>query len=341
MNMTNIQFTRLPTKLIFVLDSDLLKMLAVFIQQESYWIEHKKIGNDVSFYKPMKEFADIFRKKNLQDVRLMIQTLQSEGFVEILSSKGGKQANYYRINWNKIKAYNDISIPQLINDPMLKTVKRTTKKSVGDSTALYQHIENDSTILYEQDRDLIVRDCTSTIDNIQNINNNSTIDNTTSTKSPLHDAYKDRLDSLLADYANESDYIRALDMYSSVQQEIEYASEHLPMVEIDNYKHQLTEAMTKHESNGWNILLDKITDDMIQTYHISNVHNIKTPSNSQQFTYTINDLLGNVDMYVSNDRWDDIAVKVEKWITHQWENDIISYDHKQATIEKVYNKLAS
>lgn len=339
--MTDIQFTRLPTKLIYILDSDLLKMLAVLIQQESYWIEHKKLGGDGSFYKPMKEFADIFRKKNLQDVRLMLQTLQAEGFIEIIYSNKGKQANYYRICWNKIASYNDKAIPQLIQSPMIRTAKRTSKKSIRDSTALYQQTENNSTTLYQQDRDLIVRDCTTTIDNIQNINNNSTIDNTTSTKSPLHDAYKDRLDSLLADYANESDYIRALDMYSSVQQEIEYASEHLPMVEIDNYKHQLTEAMTKHESNGWNILLDKITDDMIQTYHISNVHNIKTPSNSQQFTYTINDLLGNVDMYVSNDRWDDIAVKVEKWITHQWENDIISYDHKQATIEKVYNKLAS
>ena len=55
--MTDIQFTRLPTKLIYALDSDLLKMLAVLIQQESYWIEHKKIGNDGSFYKPVKEFA--------------------------------------------------------------------------------------------------------------------------------------------------------------------------------------------------------------------------------------------------------------------------------------------
>lgn len=336
-----VQFTRLPTKLIYALDSDLLKMLAILIQQESYWIEHKKIGSDGSFYKPVKEFADIFRKKNLQDVRLMIQTLQSEGFVEILSSKGGKQANYYRINWNKIKAYNDIPIPQLINDPMLKTIKRTTKKSVEDSTALYQQIENDSTISYQQDNSLAVRDCTSTIDNIKNINNNITIDNTTSTKSPLHDAYKDRLDSLLADYTNESDYIRALDMYSSIQKDIEYASEYLPTTEIDNYKHQLTETMIKHESDGWNILLDKITDDMIQTYHISNVRNIKTPSNSQQFAYTINDLLGNVNMYVSNDRWDEIAVKAEKWITHQWENDIISYDHQQEAIEKVYSKLAS
>lgn len=339
--MADIQFTILPTKLIYILDSDLLKMLAVLIQQESYWKEHKKIGSDGSFYKPMKEFADIFRKKNLQDVRLMIQTLQSEGFVEILSSKGGKQANYYRINWNKVEAYNNIPIPQLIQSPMIRTVKRTSKKSVEDNTVLYQQIDDDSTISYQQDNSLIVRDCTTTIDNIQNINNNTTIDNTTSIKSPLHDAYKDRLDSLLSNYTNESDYIRALDMYSSILNDIEYASEHLPMVEIDNYKYQLTEAMTKHESNGWNILLDKITDDMIQTYHISNVHNIKTPSNSQQFAYTINALLGNVDMYVSNDRWNDIAVKAEKWITHQWENDIISYDHQQEAIKKVYNKLAS
>ena len=339
--MADIQFTILPTKLIYILDSDLLKMLAVLIQQESYWKEHKKIGSDGSFYKPMKEFADIFRKKNLQDVRLMIQTLQSEGFVEILSSKGGKQANYYRINWNKVEAYNNIPIPQLIQSPMIRTVKRTSKKSVEDNTVLYQQIDDDSTISYQQDNSLIVRDCTTTIDNIQNINNNTTIDNTTSIKSPLHDAYKDRLDSLLSNYTNESDYIRALDMYSSILNDIEYASEHLPMVEIDNYKYQLTEAMTKHESNGWNILLDKITDDMIQTYHISNVHNIKTPSNSQQFAYTINALLGNVDMYVSNVRWNDIAVKAEKWITHQWENDIISYDHQQEAIKKVYNKLAS
>ena len=63
MEMNEIPFTRLPTKLIFTLDSDLLKMLAILIQQESYWIEHKKIGKDGSFYKPIKEFADSFKEK--------------------------------------------------------------------------------------------------------------------------------------------------------------------------------------------------------------------------------------------------------------------------------------
>lgn len=339
--MADIQFTILPTKLIYTLDSDLLKMLAILIQQESYWKEHKKIGSDGCFYKPVKEFADIFRKKNLQDVRLMLQTLQSEGFIEILSSKGGKQANYYRICWNKIEAYNDIPIPQLINAPMLKTIKRATKKSIGDSTALYQQIENDSTISYQQDNSLIVRDCTTTIDNIQNINNNITIDSSTTVESPLYDEYKRRIENLLANYKQESDYIRALDMYSSIQNDLEYAREYLSTDEIEQYQSQLQEISANYERKGWNINLDRITDDMIQKYHISNVYNVKTPSNLQQFSYTINDLLGKVDMYVSNDKWNDIAEDTEKWITHQWECDRISYDAQQESIEKVYRKLSA
>lgn len=339
--MNDVPFTRLPTKLIFALDSDLLKMLAILIQQENYWIEHKKIGSDGSFYKSIQEFADIFRKKNLQDVRLMIQTLQSEGFVEILPSKGGKQANYYRINWNKVEAYNDIPIPQLIQSPMIITAKRTSKKSIEDSTVLYQQIENNSTTLYQQDRDLIVRDCTTTIDNIQNINNNITIDNTTSTKSPLHDSYKDRLYSLLADYANESDYIQALDMYSSILKDIEYASKHISTAEIEDYRSQLEEVQTKRERTGWNIKLDKITDDMMRNYHISNIFNVKTPQNDTSCRVIINDLLSKIDMYVDSERWKEIVEKTEQWITHQWECDRISYDAQQESIEKVYRKLSA
>lgn len=339
--MKDIPFTRLPTKLIYILDSDLLKMLAVLIQQESYWQECKKIGSDGSFYKPMKEFADIFRKKNPQDVRLMLQTLQSEGFIEILSIKGGKQANYYRICWDKIDTYNDKKIPQLIQSPLIKTAKRTGKKCVEDSTELYHQMEMDSTTSYQQDRDLTVRDCTTTVDNNINKNNNTTIDNTTITKSPLYDAYKNKLESSLADYANDVDYIRALDVYNSIVKDIEFASEHIPSSEIDNYKLQLEETNTKHEQAGWNIKLDKITDDMMQRWNTSNIHNVKTPHNYQQFTYTLNNLLGNVEMYVNADRWEDIAEDTEKWITHQWENNVIAYDIKTEAIERVYNKLAS
>lgn len=339
--MEEIQFTRLPTKLIFVLDSDLLKMLSILIQQESYWIEHKKIGKDGSFYKPIKEFADSFRKKNLQDIRLILQTLQAAGFIHIISSKGGKQANYYRICWDKIAIYNDMKIPQLIQSPMIRTAKRTSKKKIEDSTISYQQKENDSTVSYHQDSELIVQDCTTTIDNIINKNNNITIDNSVITKSPLYDEYKKRIEELLADYQQESDYIVALDKRSNIEGILELAQKHIPMSEIEDYHSQLSEASTMHDRAGWNITLDKITKEMMEKYHTTNIHNVKSPLNSQQFKCVVNDLLDKADFYIDSEHWGELADNVEKWITHQWERDIISYDLQQETIEKVYNKLAS
>lgn len=340
--MKEIPFTRLPTKLIYALDSDLLKMLAVLIQQESYWIEHKKIGDDGSFYKPIKEFADSFRRKNLQDIRLILQTLQAEGFIHIISSKGGKQANYYRICWNKIATYNDIKIPQLLQSPMIRTAKRTSKKKIEDSTVSYQQKGNDSTESYQHNSELIVQGCTPTIDNnIININNNITIDNSVITKSPLYDEYKERIEELLADYQQESDYIVALGKHSNIENILELAQKHIPMSEIEDYHSQLSEASTMHDRAGWNITLDKITKEMMEKYHTTNIHNVKSPHNSQQFKCIVNDLLDKADFYIDSEHWGELADNVEKWITHQWERDIISYDLQQETIDKVYTKLAS
>lgn len=337
--MKEIPFTRLPTKLIYALDSDLLKMLAVLIQQESYWIEHKKIGDDGSFYKPIKEFADSFRRKNLQDVRLILQTLQTEGFIHIISSKGGKQANYYRICWDKIATFSDIKIPQLLQSPMIRTAKRTTKKKVEDSTILYQQKENDSTVSYQQDSELIVQDCTTTIDNI-NKNNNITIDNSVITKSPLYDEYKKRIESLLSEYQQESDYIVSLGKCSNIENILELAQKHIPTSEIEEYHSQLTNISTMHDREGWNITLDKITKEMMEKYHTSNIHNVKSPLNSQQFKCVVNDLLDKAYFYIDSKNWEELADNVEKWITHQWERDIISYDLQQETMDKVYTKLA-
>lgn len=339
--MEEIQFTRLPTKLIFTLDSDLLKMLAILIQQESYWIEHKKIGKDGSFYKPIKEFADSFRKKNLQDIRLILQTLQAEGFIHIISSKGGKQANYYRICWDKIAAFNEIKIPQLLQSPMIRTAKRTNKKKIEDSTISYQQKENDSTEPYQKDSELIVQGCTTTIDNIINKNNNNiTIDNSVITKSPLYDEYKKRIEELLADYQQESDYIVALGKHSNIENILELAQNHIPTSEIEDYHSQLSEASAMHERAGWDVKLDKITKEMMEKYHTTNIHNVKSPLNSQQFKCVVNDLLDKADFYIDSKHWEELAENIEKWITHQWERDIISYDLQQETMDKVYTKLA-
>lgn len=352
MNKNEINFTRLPTKLIYALDSDLLKMLAILIQQESYWIEHKKIRDDGSFYKSMQEFADIFRKKNLQDVRLILQTLYSERFIDIIQSRSKKHANYYRINWDKIVEYNQIPMPQLIESPLIKTAKRKCKSTVdstelflsnanSDSTKLYHQSVENSTESYQQDSELIVQDCTTTIENIINKNNNITKDNSVITKSPLYDKYTKRIEELLSDYQQESDYIVSLDKYSNIENILELAQKHIPTSEIEIYNSQLSEASLVHERKGWNVLLDNISDDLIQQYHITNIHNVKTPLDYHQFKFVLNDTIGRIEMYVSDELKSEYLEKLEMWINHQWDRGAISYDCKQESIDKVYTKLAS
>ena len=340
--MNEIPFTRLPTKLIYALDSDLLKMLAILIQQESYWSNKKRLDNNDSYFKSMDEFAAVFRKSNKQDVRLMLQTLHSNKFIEIIPSEKRNHPNHYRICWNKIAEYNDMPIEELLKSPMIRTAKRTSKRKVEDSTVPYQKKENDSTESYQQDNNMIVQDCTTTIDNIIiNKNNSNTIDNSKLTESPLYAQYKTRIEELLSDYQQESDYIVALDKYSDIESILKLATKHIPMSEIEVYNSQLSKASISHERRGWNVLLDNITDDMMQRYHITNIHNVKTPSNPQQFKIILNDLLGKTDLYISSKHWEELSESVEKWINHQWDRDVICYDLQQESIDKIYSKRAS
>ena len=95
-----------------------------------------------------------------------------------------------------------------------------------------------------------------------------------------------------------------------------------------------------HQRAGWDVKLDKITEEMMEKYHTTNIHNVKSPLNSQQFKCVVNDLLDKADFYIDSKHWEELAENIEKWITHQWERDIISYDLQQETMDKVYTKLA-
>ena len=79
----------------------------------------------------------------------------------------------------------------------------------------------------------------------------------------------------------------------------------------------------------------------MKKYHTINIHNVKSPKSPQQFKLIVNDLLDKAGLYIDCGHWEELADNVEKWITHQWERDIISYDLQQETIDKVYTKLAS
>lgn len=152
--------------------------------------------------------------------------------------------------------------------------------------------------------------------------------------------YIARIEELLADYQQESDYIVALGKHSNIENILELAQNHIPTSEIEDYHSQLSEASAMHERAGWDVKLDKITKEMMEKYHTTNIHNVKSPLNSQQFKCVVNDLLDKADFYIDSKHWEELAENIEKWITHQWERDIISYDLQQETMDKVYTKLA-
>lgn len=191
MNKMDYKYCKIPVNLMYLLDSDCYKAISLLIQQESYW-KNKNQLKDGFFYKSVGELAKCFRAKNMQDVRLILQTLQENNLIEIKTSKGGRTSNHYRINWESINALSAKTIQETLNDEMIKTKKRGKKnKNIDsydskkiDSTISYQSENSNSTIPYYLNQCEIVQDCTTTNNNII-INNKNNITNNNNTYSTM------------------------------------------------------------------------------------------------------------------------------------------------------------
>lgn len=185
-------YCKLPVNLIYLLDSDCIKAMAYLIQQESYWRNNNRL-KDGYFYKSMEEIARVFRVKNKQDVRLIIQTLRDSNLIEVKTSKGGRYSNYYRINWDRICELSSKTIEDTLNGEMIRAAKRGRKsKSIkleycfneeDNRSEIVQNcttiVKEDSTNTYYQSQNKIVQGCTTTKDNINKNkkNNNSNTNN--------------------------------------------------------------------------------------------------------------------------------------------------------------------
>lgn len=172
-------YCKLPVNLIYLLDSDCIKAMAYLIQQESYWRNNNRL-KDGYFYKSMEEIARVFRVKNKQDVRLIIQTLRDCNLIEVKTSKGGRYSNYYRINWDRISELSSKTIEDTLNGEMIRAAKRGRKtKSIkledcfneeDNASEIVQNctsiVKDDSTNMYYQSYNEIVQGCTATKNNI-------------------------------------------------------------------------------------------------------------------------------------------------------------------------------
>jgi len=103
------QFTASPLNLMYVLDSDCLKMLNLLIQEDSYWRSQGQL-KDGYFFKSINDLKDDMFMANDQDVRLTIDALYINGIIDVINQGDRHNASKFKINVEKIAEIDSKSI---------------------------------------------------------------------------------------------------------------------------------------------------------------------------------------------------------------------------------------
>ena len=101
-------FVPIPTNLIYMLDCDCLKVLAILIQKESYWDNKGKL-KDGWFVKSISELKAELGCANTKDVGCIIQALVNSGIIEVTAYEKKGMAAKFKICWNKVNELNGMS----------------------------------------------------------------------------------------------------------------------------------------------------------------------------------------------------------------------------------------
>ena len=126
------QFTASPLNLLFVLDSDCLKMLNILIQEESFWRSKKQLV-DGYFFKSLNDLKEDMFMGNDQDVRLTLEALYVNGLIDIINQGEQMKASRFKINFEKIVEIDKISILEVKKFfPKIYRLKRGSKCSYVD-----------------------------------------------------------------------------------------------------------------------------------------------------------------------------------------------------------------
>lgn len=172
------QFTAVPTKLMMLLDNNCRSMLFTLIQLSSCYA-----NEDGYFFRSNSDLqAESNLSKNL--VIVTIDTLYINGIVDVKCSgnKCKKIANYYKLNFDKILEYENISLEDTKNPdnkittlkyknsdyvPNYKTAKETAKETATD-TAKSEH---------QKPQKVNTNIDSINLDNEENLNNKENINN--------------------------------------------------------------------------------------------------------------------------------------------------------------------
>ena len=121
------QFTAIPTNLFILLDNNCRSMLFTLIQLSSFY------SNEDGYF--FRTNSDLSEESNLSQklVIATVDTLYSNGLIAVntVGKSKGKQANYYKVNFDKFTEYEKYSKDELKN-PLLK-IETVNYKAKGYS----------------------------------------------------------------------------------------------------------------------------------------------------------------------------------------------------------------
>ena len=95
------QFTANPLNLMFIMDSDCLKMLNLLIQEESYWKSKGRLVDNY-FFKSINELKEDMFMSNVQDVRLTLESLYVNKLIDVIYQGEQRKSSMIKINHEKI-----------------------------------------------------------------------------------------------------------------------------------------------------------------------------------------------------------------------------------------------
>ncbi|MEQ3100335.1 hypothetical protein NXV19_03175 [Bacteroides fragilis] len=188
------QFTQVPTKVMILLDVNCRSMLFTLCQLSSYYADENG-----RFFRTN---ADLVAESRLSQklVNAALDTLYINGIVEIWSvGKGkGKHANYFRLNFERIKEFERLTMDELKNPELQLTIVDYRAKGYSPSY-LKKNTQNVSQEVSEEiPTDFPkVSQSTNNINNIENIDNEDNINNKEIENSNIEDEYDKRINDLL------------------------------------------------------------------------------------------------------------------------------------------------
>ena len=204
------QFIAAPLTLFYVCDVYTYSLLLALIQKETYWKSKGKLSDDSYFFMSIEEISDTIYLFDRADIRCTIEALYINDIIDVRCNglgRGAKNkiANEFKINYNKIKEYDEMSIfdikefnirieklkrgtkvsydKQELEEASKEPRKKVNTKSVQDSTQVStQDSTQDSKQVSTQDSKQVSTQiasnvATTTIYNIDNLNKKEKIDN--------------------------------------------------------------------------------------------------------------------------------------------------------------------